>query len=161
MTDTSCDPHLHDPPPVTGRVLQGRFAAAFVPGRKDAPSASSLRLADEMETLLQRSDGDPLPPAVVARVRDMAGDDVSGVRVHVGPETSRLGAFAPAIGTHFYFSAGRYRPDAAGVLLVRDPVPDAQAERFAIRLVAQTLFASKFRPTAARPDAAIRSRRSE
>jgi hypothetical protein len=55
--------------------------------------------------------GRPLPEAVRGKMEAALGADFSAVRVHVGPQATRIGAIAFTIGSEIYFAPGRYQPD--------------------------------------------------
>ena len=65
---------------------------------------------DPMQVGLARGGGSPLPPAVLAKMEGAFGADFSAVRVHVGPQASRIGALAFATGNDVYFAPGQYDP---------------------------------------------------
>lgn len=98
----------------------------------------------------------PLPHAVRQKMESFFRADLGDVRIHVGPEASRLGALAFTQGAHIYFAPGQYNPDtphgqqllghelahvqqqrsgrvrspfASGVSIVQDPALEAEAER--------------------------------
>ena len=54
--------------------------------------------------------GERLPPAVQAKMEGLFRTDLSGVRVHVGPEAAALGALAFTHRTDIYFAPGQYAP---------------------------------------------------
>lgn len=111
---------------------------------------------------LVRSGGRPLPPAVLAKMETAFGADFSAVRVHVGPQASRLGAAAFTTGNDIYFAPGRYQPEStqgqqllghelahviqqrqgrvrargSGVSVVLDKALEAEADRLGARAAA-------------------------
>jgi hypothetical protein len=112
---------------------------------------------------LPQGPGQPLPPALQARMEGLFRTGFSDVRVHVGPEVAGLGALALAHGSHLYFASGRYdpvspagqrliahelthvvqqkagrvgNPFGRGLALVQDPLLEAEAERMAVRATA-------------------------
>jgi ribosomal protein S18 acetylase RimI-like enzyme len=56
--------------------------------------------------------GQRLPEAVQRKMESFFKADFSGVRVHVGPEASSIGAFAFTRGTDLYFAPGQYNPQS-------------------------------------------------
>ncbi|WP_430424695.1 DUF4157 domain-containing protein [Phenylobacterium sp.] len=110
---------------------------------------------DPMQIGLARGGGQPLPQAVLAKMEAAFGADFSGVRVHVGPQASRIGAVAFTMGDDVYFAPGKFQPDSpqgqqlighelahviqqrqgrvrargAGVAVVQDPALEAEADR--------------------------------
>ena len=55
--------------------------------------------------------GKPLATSVQAQMKAAFRADFSAVRVHEGPQASRIGAVAFTTGNDIYFAPGRYRPD--------------------------------------------------
>lgn len=106
--------------------------------------------------------GKPLPDAVLAKMEAAFGADFSAVRVHVGPQASRIGAVAFTTGNDLYFAPGQYQPDTisgqqllghelahviqqrqgrvrapgGGVSVVQDRVLEAEADRLGMRAAA-------------------------
>jgi hypothetical protein len=67
---------------------------------------------DPVKLGLARVGGLPLAPAVLAKMEAAFGADFSAVRVHVGPQASRIGAIAFTTGNDLYFAPGQYQPDS-------------------------------------------------
>ena len=111
---------------------------------------------------LARGGGKPLPQAVLARMEAAFEADFSSVRVHVGPQASRIGAIAFTTGNDIYFAPGRFQPESvhgqqllghelahviqqrqgrvrapgAGVAVVQDKALEAEADRLGARAAA-------------------------
>lgn len=68
---------------------------------------------DPAKVGLGRGGGQPLPQAVLAKMETAFGADFSGVRIHVGPQATRIGAVAFTMGEDVYFAPGKYQPDSA------------------------------------------------
>lgn len=140
-------PELMPAPP--GAVQR---AAAGRPAPARAAAVTPLAL----ETLQLAPGGQPLPSAVRQRMESLLGGDLSEVRIHQGAQPAAIGAVAFTAGAHIYFAPGHYRPtepagqrllarqltyvlqqrtglarnpQGRGVVLVRDPELDAQAEQ--------------------------------
>ncbi len=75
--------------------------------------ASWAPLPDGMLRLRPPGTGERLPPAVQAKMEGLFRTDLSGVRVHVGPEAAALGALAFTHRTDIYFAPGQYAPHSA------------------------------------------------
>lgn len=140
-------------------VVQGFFPGSRLPVRAVQASAAEATLASLSRG--GRPPGQPLPPAVQARMEALFRADFSSVRVHVGMEPGALGALALTVGSNLYFAPGHYNPHtqagqrlighelthvvqqragrvrapgaAAGVTLVHDSGLEAEAERMAVR----------------------------
>lgn len=54
--------------------------------------------------------GQPLPEDVRAKMEGAFGTDFSGVRIHQGPQATRMGALAYTQGTDIHFAPGQYDP---------------------------------------------------
>jgi hypothetical protein len=117
---------------------------------------------DPVQLGLARGGGQPLPEAVLAKMEAAFGVDFSAVRVHVGPQASRIGAIAFTTGNDLYFAPGRYQPEsvqgqqlighelahvvqqrqgrvaarASGVAVVQDRALEAEADRLGMRAAA-------------------------
>src|SRR4051812_17998512 len=114
-----------------GRVIQGFFiggaplpapreatpATRIAPGRPPLAHQGTGAIAqphggsgsfevDPLQVGLARTGGQPLPQAVLARMEAAFGADFSAVRVHVGPQASRIGAVAFTTGNDLYFAPG-------------------------------------------------------
>ncbi|HEX8512135.1 MAG TPA: DUF4157 domain-containing protein, partial [Allosphingosinicella sp.] len=136
---------------------------------------------DPVQIGLARGGGQPLPQVLLAKMEAAFGADFSAVRVHVGPQASRIGAIAFTTGDDLYFAPGRYRPDSvqgrqlighelahviqqrqgrvrtpgSGVAVVQDPALEAEADRLAMRAVAPGAVQAKMgRPPVLRKAAA-------
>ncbi|HEX9946029.1 MAG TPA: DUF4157 domain-containing protein [Allosphingosinicella sp.] len=114
---------------------------------------------DPAQLGLARGGGKPLPQAVLAKMEAAFEADFSAVRVHVGPQASRIGAIAFTTGDDLYFAPGKFQPDtvpgrqlighelahvvqqrqgrvrspASGVAVVHDPALEAEADRLGMR----------------------------
>jgi hypothetical protein len=114
---------------------------------------------DPVQLGLARGGGKPLPQAVLAKMEAAFGADFSAVRIHVGPQASRIGAIAFTTGNDLYFAPGRYQPDSVqgqqlighelahviqqrqgrvrasgnGVSVVQDRALEAEADRLGVR----------------------------
>ncbi|WP_430424691.1 DUF4157 domain-containing protein [Phenylobacterium sp.] len=99
---------------------------------------------------------------MLAKMEAAFGADFSGVRVHVGPQASRIGAVAFTMGDDVYFAPGKFQPDSAqgqqlighelahviqqrqgrvrapgsGVAVVQDRMLEAEADRLGMRAAA-------------------------
>ncbi|HEX8625727.1 MAG TPA: DUF4157 domain-containing protein [Allosphingosinicella sp.] len=108
---------------------------------------------------LARGGGQSLPTALLAKMEAAFGADFSAVRVHIGPQPTRIGAIAFTTGNDLYFAPGQFQPatmtgqrlighelahvvqqrqgrvrsQAAGVAVVQDPVLEAEADRLGMR----------------------------
>lgn len=111
---------------------------------------------------LVRSGGTPLSDVVLAKMEAAFGEDFSAVRVHVGPQASRIGALAFTTGNDLYFAPGQYQPDTqkgqqlighelahviqqrrgrvkldgSSLAIVQDHALEAEADRLGIRAAA-------------------------
>jgi hypothetical protein len=120
---------------------------------------------DPMRVGLRMGPGAPLPKGVQAKMEAAFRADFSAVRVHVGPQASRIGAVAFTTGNDIYFAPGRYQPDsvqgqqllghelahviqqrqgrvrssADGVAVVQDRTLEAEADRLGARAAAFVL----------------------
>ncbi len=139
-------------------LLPARPAAvqrAVDAGRPASPRAAAVTLLGPQ--ILQLSPGgEPLPSAVRHRMETLLGADLSEVRIHQGAQPAAIGAVAFTAGSDIYFAPGHYRPTepagqrlltkqltyvlqqraglarnphGRGMVLVRDPALDAQAEQ--------------------------------
>ena len=106
--------------------------------------------------------GRPLPTALQAKMEAAFRTDFSAVRIHVGPQPSRIGALAFTTGNDVYFAPGQYQPDrvtgqqlighelthvvqqregrvrspAVGMAIVQDTALEAEADRMGMRAAA-------------------------
>lgn len=155
-------------------VVQGSFPQGLQRARqvlqasrdplpRPAPAAPGAVAFPVSPRWLPQGPGQPLPPALQARMEGLFRTGLSDVRVHVGPEVAGLGALALAHGSHLYFASGRYDPASPagqrliahelthvvqqkagrvsnpfgrGLALVQDPLLEAEAERMAVRATA-------------------------
>ncbi|MBL9101212.1 MAG: DUF4157 domain-containing protein [Myxococcales bacterium] len=110
-----------------------------------------------------RARGEALPPAIRALAEALLAIDLTGVRVHVDGEAAALGALAFTCGDDIHFAPGLYDPHSErgvwllghelahvlqqrsgrarnpvgrGVVVLKDEALEAEADRFAERLVA-------------------------
>jgi ribosomal protein S18 acetylase RimI-like enzyme len=164
--------------PRAGSVIQGRFAAcpsrlactghfghtvqlstprrAGRPGPAQAAGGGTrvIPLPPHLAAFSARAQ--PLPPEVRHKMESFFGADLGAVRVHVGPEATRLGALAFTQGEHIWFAPGQYNPHTvqgqqllghelahvqqqragrvrspygSGVAIVQDAALEAEAER--------------------------------
>jgi hypothetical protein len=90
-----------------------------LPAQRRTASVQCAPLDQEMEafaippTLLSVSDrrrASTLPPTVRRKMEHFFGEDLSDVRVHVGPEAPAIGALAFTMGSDIYFAPGQYDP---------------------------------------------------
>ena len=114
---------------------------------------------DPAQIGLARSGGRTLPQAVLAKMEAAFGADFSAVRVHVGPQASRVGAVAFTMGDDVYFAPGKFQPDSlqgqqlighelahviqqrqgrvpapgSGITVVQDRALEAEADRLGMR----------------------------
>lgn len=137
--------------PANARPANARPAIAR-PATARAAAVTPLR-----PQLLQLSPGgQPLPSSVRHRMETLLGADLSEVRIHQGAQPAAIDAVAFTAGSHIYFAPGQYRPTepagqrllakqltyvlqqraglaknphGRGMVLVRDPALDAQAEQ--------------------------------
>jgi hypothetical protein len=95
--------------PIPGRsgVLQGSFRGALGLIQPSGGS-NAARLPDGMT--LPSGGGTPLPEAVRTKMEGFFKSDFSGVRIHVGPQASAIGAVAFTIGSQIFFAPGQYQP---------------------------------------------------
>jgi hypothetical protein len=96
--------------PGPGATPIGHPASAFVAQGKGAAGSFEV---DPVRLGLSRGGGSPLPQAVLAKMEAAFGADFSAVRIHVGPQASRIGAVAFTMGDDLYFAPGRFQPDSA------------------------------------------------
>jgi hypothetical protein len=87
------------------RVVSGPNENGVLPGAEEAVSAAS------------NSIGQALPANLQGKFENALGLDLSGVRVHTGPESAEannaISARAYTIGNDIHFNAGQYDPDSA------------------------------------------------
>jgi ribosomal protein S18 acetylase RimI-like enzyme len=135
---------------------QGAGAVAQAHGGDGSFAIDPVRLG------LARGGGKPLPEAVRAKMEAAFGADFSAVRVHVGPQASRIGAVAFTTGNDLYFAPGQYQPESVqgqqllghelahviqqregrvrspgnGIAVVQDRMLEAEADRLGMRAAA-------------------------
>lgn len=114
---------------------------------------------DPAQVGLVRSGGLPLPQALLAKMETAFQADFSSVRVHIGPQASRIGAIAFTSGNDLYFAPGQFQPESikgqqlighelahviqqrqgrvrapvSGVAVVQDRILEAEADRLGMR----------------------------
>lgn len=109
------------PPPPSARAFAGAAAQRVRPtparpatsviqssGRTGAESVE----INALQLGIVNGGGKPLPQALLAKMEIAFGADFSAVRVHVGPQPSRIGALAFTMGNDLYFSPGQFQPDS-------------------------------------------------
>lgn len=110
-----------------GAVIQGRFAgslplsvvlppvvgAGAVQRSAAAPGAGERSVAVNPAVLGVIGAGQPLPAQLRPQLERLVGADLSGVRVHVGPQAARIGAIAFTTGSNIFFAPGQYQPQTA------------------------------------------------
>lgn len=103
--------------PVDQRAALRRALAPT--SEQDAPAADEEQLLPEnleREITALQSGGQPLPPPVRGDMEGRFGMDLSTVRIHTGPDATRLNealhAHAFAVGEHIAFNEGRYQPES-------------------------------------------------
>lgn len=152
-------------PALQRRTAPGRPAPAHgkspVVQRHSAPGSESFEV-DAVRLGLGRGGGSPLPQTVLAKMEAAFDADFSSVRVHVGPQASRIGAVAFTMGNDLYFAPGQYQPNSiqgqqlighelahviqqrqgrvrasgSGVSVVQDRALEAEADRLGMRAAA-------------------------
>jgi hypothetical protein len=171
------------PPAVVQRVPP--LPLGLAPGRPtalhrlrhvaQAPGGSGSFAIDPVRIGLARRGGEALPQPLLARMEAAFETDFSAVRVHIGPQPSRIGAIAFTAGDDLYFAPGQFQPatidgqwlighelahviqqregrvrsTTSGLAVVQDPTLEAEAERLALRAAHQRLPAFVIRPRAA------------
>jgi hypothetical protein len=114
--------HRAPGPPPAVRMPPGAVQARMAPSRPTLahqPGSAAQRHGggesfdvDPVQLGLSRAGGSPLPQAVLAKMEAAFDADFSQVRVHVGPQASRIGAVAFTTGNDIYFAPGRYAPES-------------------------------------------------
>jgi hypothetical protein len=139
-----------------GGALQRRALRPGAPG-------VALLLPGRPAFLSASGAGQSLPPAVQAKMEGIFRTSFAGVRIHVRPELAALGAVALTQGNNLYFAPGHYAPAVpagehllarqlahvvqqksgraanpfgGGIVVVNDPLLEAEAERMACRATA-------------------------
>lgn len=146
---------------VQPKVAPGRPALVQPGDRRhvQASGGSGGFAIDPAQVGLVRQGGKRLPATLLAKMEAAFGADFSAVRVHVGPQASRIGAIAFATGNDLYFAPGQYQPESrsgqqlighelahviqqrqgrvrasgAGVAVVQDQTLEAEADRMGAR----------------------------
>lgn len=168
------------------QVLQGHFPAGLsrIAGQRSMAVQRSAGKAVQLPPHLAfraRGPGQPLPGPVLARMEDFFNADFSGVRVHVGPEASSIGALAFTLGSQIHFSPGQYDPQTqrgqrllghelthvlqqragrarnpfgSGIAVLQDPLLEAEAERMGLRASALPVRVAVPVPRSVAPPAA-------
>ena len=171
-------PHSTGAPPPAFARRSAPLQARMAPGRPPLVHQGAGHVAqrhggngsfeiDPVQLGLARGGGKPLPQAVLAKMEAAFGADFAAVRVHVGPQASRIGAVAFTTGNDLYFAPGRFQPDSvqgqqlighelahviqqrqgrvrapgSGVAVVQDRMLEAEADRLGMR-AAQHVMAS-------------------
>lgn len=95
----------------------GRLAPPGAEYAPPPPSALQAKLqraeADASSVLRPSGSGQPLPDKVRSKMEGSFGQDLSGVRVHQGPEASSIGAVAYTRGSDIHFAPGTYNPGSS------------------------------------------------
>ncbi len=96
------------------------FARLAPPGAEYAPPPPSLLQAklqraeeDASRVMRPSGSGSPLPDKVRTKMESSFGQDLSGVRVHQGPEAKSIGAMAYTRGSDIHFAPGTYNPSSS------------------------------------------------
>lgn len=155
------------PRPAIGRGVPAQ--AHLAPGRPPPVHSAAQRVQrfgaddrfeiDPAQVGLARSGGAPLPQALLAKMEAAFQADFSSVRVHIGPQASRIGAIAFTTGSDLYFAPGQFQPESVkgqqlighelahviqqrqgrvtahgtGVAVVQDRMLEAEADRLGMR----------------------------
>ena len=81
------------------------------------PSALQAKLqkaeADASKVMRPSGAGKPMPDKVRTKMESSFGQDLSGVRIHQGPEASSIGAVAYTRGSNIHFAPGAYNPNSS------------------------------------------------
>ena len=89
-------------------------AADYGPPAPSALQAKLQRAQADAESVLQPSGaGRPLPDGVRTKMESSFGQDLSGVRVHQGPQAASIGAVAYTRGSDIHFAPGAYKPNSS------------------------------------------------
>ncbi|MCP5524239.1 MAG: DUF4157 domain-containing protein [Verrucomicrobiales bacterium] len=115
-------PVLGGYPPPQPHSLRNALGTALTPAADDgllrSPVEEEQPLPEsiERELVSMQSGGQPLPPPLRRHLEARFGMDLSTVRVHTGPQATRLNeilhSHAFAVGEHVAFNEGRYQPDS-------------------------------------------------
>lgn len=162
---------VHPPAkPSTSRLttVSRRPAPAFgggVVAQRHGGAGDHSFAVDPVRLGLGKGGGSPLPESLLAKMEAALGADFSQVRVHVGPQASRIGAVAFTTGNDLYFAPGQYQPDSiqgqqlighelthviqqrqgrvraagSGVSVVQDRALEAEADRLGMRAAAHVM----------------------
>jgi hypothetical protein len=156
--------------PAAARAVQRRQVSPGRPALANAGAGSAVQAhgsrdsfeIDPVKVGLARGGGKALPEALLGKMEAAFSADFSSVRVHVGPQASRIGAIAFTTGNDIYFAPGQYQPDTisgqqllghelahvvqqrqgrvrtlgGGVSVVQDRVLEAEADRLGARAAA-------------------------
>jgi len=155
---------------VQAKAAPGRPALAHASAGAGArPRGDGSFEVDPTRLGLARGGGTALPQALLAKMEGAFGADFSQVRVHVGPQASRIGAIAFTTGNDIYFAPGRYQPEStigqqllghelahviqqrqgrvrassSGVSIVQDRALEAEADRLGARAAAHRTLQAK------------------
>jgi ribosomal protein S18 acetylase RimI-like enzyme len=106
-----------------------------------------------------KSSGSPLPSEIRQKMEGVFKTDLSGIRIHTGPQAESIGALAFTTGNDIYFAAGQYNPHTpygqrilghelthvvqqrsgrvrnpfgGGIAVVSDPGMEAEADRMGL-----------------------------
>lgn len=123
--------------------------------------AHAIQVPSSFPLLAASRPGQPLPPAVQAKMENVFGTSLADVRIHVGPQASSIGALAFTTGSDIYFAPGQYDPHSGhgqrllghelahvvqqkagrvphpfvqGIAIVQNPGLEAEAERMSLRV---------------------------
>lgn len=110
-----------------GAVIQGRFSGSLplsvvlppVGGAGAVQRSTAVSGAGECAVAVNPAvlgvigAGQPLPEQLRPQLERLVGADLSGVRVHVGPQAARIGAVAFTTGSNIFFAPGQYQPQTA------------------------------------------------
>lgn len=139
------------------QVIQGRFPSPL----QRTASHPQVRLGHAFQlpgplTLNPPALGSPIPLAVLRKMEAFFAADLSGVRLHLGPQAQAIGALAFTAGNDIYFAQGQLdtatshgqrllghelahvlqqragrvaNPFGSGLAVVQDPLLEAEADR--------------------------------
>ncbi|NNC18756.1 DUF4157 domain-containing protein [Corallococcus exiguus] len=109
---TATTPRVPGPsnPGIAGRG--GSAQARAFPGGLQFHGARRSFDIDPVQIGIGRGGGTPLPQAVLDRMEMALGTDFSSVRIHIGPQSARIGAVSFTMGNDIYFSPGSYQPNS-------------------------------------------------
>jgi hypothetical protein len=152
---------------MVGRIIQGFFVGGGSRPvlAKPGPGGNGRFEIDPATVGLVARGGAPLAPTILAKMESAFGESFSAVRVHAGPQASRIGALAFTTGNDIYFAPGRYQPETvqgqqllghelahvvqqrqgrvraggSGVYVVHDRALEAEADRLGARAAATSI----------------------